>query len=215
MGSLADAHLEVLLLVGMNQLDAGSLRPLIGHPALRAGIWGSRLEAPQRGGPGAAAAVAGTRREHDAVERPRLERYSPPDPDPTREPLPDERADDPYRTSVRTTPDISVVARRADVGDRRLSASTRLEDVVVGQAVEQLDQAQDRLVGDLAQQPQRPLQLASARARLTRPDRAVEQPHEARGTSSASRAGRTRSASPGCRCERDVRVGRASARGRR
>ncbi len=38
---VADApNLEVLLLVGMNQLDAGSLRPFIGHPALRAGIWG-------------------------------------------------------------------------------------------------------------------------------------------------------------------------------
>ena len=38
---IADApNLEVLLLVGMNQLDAGSLRPFIGHPALRAGIWG-------------------------------------------------------------------------------------------------------------------------------------------------------------------------------
>ena len=38
---IADApNLEVLLLIGMNQLDAASLRPFIGHPTLRAGIWG-------------------------------------------------------------------------------------------------------------------------------------------------------------------------------
>jgi hypothetical protein len=36
----AAPNLEVLLLVGMNQLDAESLRPFLGHPALRAGIWG-------------------------------------------------------------------------------------------------------------------------------------------------------------------------------
>jgi hypothetical protein len=28
------------MLIGMCQLDAESLRPLIGHPTLRAGIWG-------------------------------------------------------------------------------------------------------------------------------------------------------------------------------
>ena len=32
--------LEVLMLVGMPQLDATALRPLVGHPALRAGVWG-------------------------------------------------------------------------------------------------------------------------------------------------------------------------------
>jgi hypothetical protein len=38
---VADApNLEVLLLVGMNQLDGRSLEPLVGHPTLRAGIWG-------------------------------------------------------------------------------------------------------------------------------------------------------------------------------
>jgi hypothetical protein len=38
---IADApNLEVLLLIGMSQLDAESLRPLVGHPTLRAGVWG-------------------------------------------------------------------------------------------------------------------------------------------------------------------------------
>lgn len=38
---VADApNLEVLLLIGMPQLDADSLRPLLDHPSLRAGIWG-------------------------------------------------------------------------------------------------------------------------------------------------------------------------------
>lgn len=36
----AAPNLQVLLLIGMCQLDAESLRPLIGHPTLRAGIWG-------------------------------------------------------------------------------------------------------------------------------------------------------------------------------
>ena len=36
----AAPNLEVLLLIGMRQLDAESLRPLVGHPTLRAGIWG-------------------------------------------------------------------------------------------------------------------------------------------------------------------------------
>jgi hypothetical protein len=38
---IADApNLEVLMLIGMRQLDAESLRPLVGHPTLRAGVWG-------------------------------------------------------------------------------------------------------------------------------------------------------------------------------
>jgi hypothetical protein len=36
----AAPNLEVLLLVGMSQLDPDDLRPLVGHPSLRAGIWG-------------------------------------------------------------------------------------------------------------------------------------------------------------------------------
>jgi hypothetical protein len=38
---IADApNLEVLLLIGMGQLQPDDLRPLVGHPTLRAGIWG-------------------------------------------------------------------------------------------------------------------------------------------------------------------------------
>lgn len=38
---IADApNLETLLLIGMPQLQAEDLRPLVGHPSLRAGIWG-------------------------------------------------------------------------------------------------------------------------------------------------------------------------------
>jgi hypothetical protein len=33
-------NLEVLLLIGMRQLQPDDLRPLVGHPTLRAGIWG-------------------------------------------------------------------------------------------------------------------------------------------------------------------------------
>jgi len=36
----AAPNLEVLLLVGMPQLDVEQLRPLVGHPTLRAGVWG-------------------------------------------------------------------------------------------------------------------------------------------------------------------------------
>jgi hypothetical protein len=36
----AAPNLEVLLLIGMRQLTAEALRPLVGHPTLRAGIWG-------------------------------------------------------------------------------------------------------------------------------------------------------------------------------
>ena len=36
----AAPNLEVLLLVGMPQLTIDDLRPLVGHPSLRAGIWG-------------------------------------------------------------------------------------------------------------------------------------------------------------------------------
>jgi hypothetical protein len=36
----AAPNLEVLLLVGMSQLDPDDLRPLVGHPSLRAGVWG-------------------------------------------------------------------------------------------------------------------------------------------------------------------------------
>lgn len=38
---VADApNLEVLLLIGMRQLQPDDLRPLVGHPSLRAGVWG-------------------------------------------------------------------------------------------------------------------------------------------------------------------------------
>ena len=78
---------------------------------------------------------------------------------------------------MRTTPDISVVARRADVGERRLQGLHEAEDVVVRQPVEELDEAHDRLVRDLAQQSQGPLQLRGLQA-ADEADRAVEQPDE-------------------------------------
>jgi hypothetical protein len=40
--------LEVLLLVGMRQLTPGDLEPLVGHPTLRAGIWGLGSERKNR-----------------------------------------------------------------------------------------------------------------------------------------------------------------------
>ena len=63
---------------------------------------------------------------------------------------------------------------------RRREAAERIDEaqhVVVRQAVEQLDQAHDRLVGHLAQQPQGPLELGRLQA-ADQAHGAVEQPDE-------------------------------------
>ena len=81
------------------------------------------------------------------------------------------------RETVRMTPDISFVARRAAVGDRRERASTRLDHVVVRQPAQQVEQAEDRRVRDPAEQVQRPLELARIELRH-QADRAIEQADE-------------------------------------
>ena len=91
--------------------------------------------------------------------------------------------------------------RRAAGGGRREARERvdEVEHVVVGEAAEEVEQAQDRRVRDAAEQLQRPLQLARLQLR-DEPDRPVEQPDEdeerRRASRAAPRAPRPRGAPP-------------------
>src|SRR5947208_5383208 len=91
-----------------------------------------------------------------------------PKPPKRRRSSPDERADDP-----RHHPCGAARALRREPAQR----VHETEHVLVGEAVEQRDQAQDRVVGHLAQEPHGTFQLRRLEP-ADQADRAVEQPHE-------------------------------------